>query len=148
MVGRDPLQLRLGSISIDPVEEGADLPFPHLQVGAQERRLLLVGQLGGGEALGATTNQSALAADPQVADPLGVTSRRDQVLAALEAQRVDRGLPPLAALAPFDFEHARPRDAEPDPAKSSDERIEDVLREPARLLESRGDCQIVSYARI
>jgi len=43
VVEGDSLQLRLWRIGADAVEEGTGLPFPLLQVGAQQGGLLLVG---------------------------------------------------------------------------------------------------------
>ena len=51
MVGGDAAQLLVGGVGPDAVEEGADLPLPLLQVGAQQGRLLLVGDLGRAELL-------------------------------------------------------------------------------------------------
>ena len=45
------LELLVGGVGTDAVEEGADLPFPLLQVGAQQRGLLVLGDLGRGELL-------------------------------------------------------------------------------------------------
>jgi hypothetical protein len=47
----DAAQLLVWRIGADTLDERADLPGPLLQMGAEERQLLLVGELGGGELL-------------------------------------------------------------------------------------------------
>src|SRR5215218_5335419 len=99
VVGRDPAELVVRRVGSHPVEELPDLPLPAPQVLAQERRLLVVGQLGGRELLGPAPHQeAALALRPQVAHPLGVPTRRDQVALPLERQQVDRRAPRLPRL--------------------------------------------------
>src|SRR5262249_34622716 len=58
--GGDRRHLGVGGVGADVLEEAADLPLPALQVGAEDRALLGVGQLVGFELLGP-------AADPQLA---------------------------------------------------------------------------------
>src|SRR5580692_5171 len=100
VAGGDLEQLLRGRVRADAVEEHPDLELPAPQVRAEQFRLLLVGQLGGGECLDAPTDaQLAAARHPQVAHPLGLTARRDEVPPALERERVHRVAAPLAALA-------------------------------------------------
>src|SRR5260221_12456760 len=75
MVGGDAAQLSVGRIRSDAAEEGADLPFPLLQVEAHQGWLLVVAELGCGEVFGpAAHRQSASAAGPQVSHPLCMSS--------------------------------------------------------------------------
>src|SRR5436190_6681601 len=62
VVGRDAQELVVACIRSDPVEERPDLPFPALQVLPQDRRLLLVGDLAGGEVLSPAPEQQPAAA--------------------------------------------------------------------------------------
>src|SRR5260221_13837815 len=139
MVRGDAAQLLVAGVGPDAAEEGADLPLPLLQVGAEQGRPLALRDLGRGEppALAAPDGAPA-AADAHVPHPLGVAAGRDQVAVALELERVDRGLPPLAALSPLHFQHPRPGDADPQPRQAGDDPVEDMLGEPARLLEAGG----------
>src|SRR5260221_14627632 len=76
MVGGDAAQLSVGRIRSDAAEEGADLPFPLLQVGAQQGWLLVVAALGCGEGFGpAAQRPAASAAGPPVSHPLGASAR-------------------------------------------------------------------------
>ena len=105
VTGRDLQQLGLGSVRADPVEEHADLELPALEVGPQHARLVRVGELGGGERLGAAAHpQLAAAGGTHVAHPLRLAAGRDQVTLAVQRQRVDRGGAPLPRLAPADGE--------------------------------------------
>jgi hypothetical protein len=47
MVGGDPPKLLVARVGSDAVEERADLPLPALEVGAQDRGLVVVGKLDG-----------------------------------------------------------------------------------------------------
>src|SRR5438477_3266781 len=86
MLGSDPAQLLLARVGSDTIEEGAHLGLPAPQVGAQDGGLLrLVGDLDGRERLElATQPQAPLAAHAQVACPLRVAARGDQVALAVE----------------------------------------------------------------
>ena len=96
---RSPVQRR---------QEHADLELPLLQVGSQQRRLLVVGELDRVERLRPPADtEPPLTARAQVLDPLRVTARRDQIVGALVVQKVDRGLSPFAGLAALDLEDAR-----------------------------------------
>lgn len=91
MAGRDAPQVGVGGLRSDAAEECADLPFPALEVVAQDRNLVVVGQPGRSEALSTPTEQkAALASGTEVADPLRVPAWRDEVAGALESQEVDR----------------------------------------------------------
>src|SRR5208283_4322197 len=100
-----------------------------------DRRLVVVGDLLGDERLGAAAQeQLPLAGDPQVADPLRMTARRDKVALAVDDQEIDRGGAPLAALAAPDGQDSRAQDADAEAGQPGDELVEDVSGEPARLL--------------
>src|SRR4051794_12603232 len=100
MVGRDAQELGVGGVRSDAREERADLPFPALEVGAQDRDLaVVVGKFHRGEALCPPTDeQAAHALGTEVADPLRVPARSDEVAPVLERQQIDRGTPWLAGL--------------------------------------------------
>ena len=132
MQRRDPAQVLVWRVGADALEERADLPGPLLQVRAQNRRLLIVGNLGGGELLHpAPLSQAALTARPEVAHPLRLAARRHDVALALEPERVHRRAPPLAALAAAHLEDAGAHEAHAEAGQSRDDRVEDVLREPS-----------------
>src|SRR5262249_16009731 len=61
---------------------------------------------------------------------------RHQVAAAVERERVDRRLAPLAALSPLHFEHLGAGEAEPEPGREGDQGVEDVAGDPAGFLEA------------
>src|SRR6266849_9822510 len=83
---------------------------------SQDRRLLVVGHLINAHILGLPADgESSGAADADIAHPLRLAARGDQVALALEAERVDRGAVPLATLAPLHREHAGPLHAQPKP---------------------------------
>src|SRR5207302_10119784 len=96
-------------------EELPHLPSPRLEVRAQDRRLLGVGDLLDAHGLGlAAEPQPGLATDADVAHPLRFATRCDQVAPAFERQRVHRRAVPLARLATANLEHARALEAEPE----------------------------------
>ena len=104
---RDGEELFVGGVGANPVEEGADLELPALQVGAEHGDLLVVAELAAAERLDLLPHpQLAGASGPEVADPLALTARRDQVAPTVELEQVDRDGAPLAARAPLDGEHA------------------------------------------
>jgi hypothetical protein len=106
VVRRDPPKLLIARVRSDAVEEHADLGLPALQVGAEQRRLLVVEELGGGERLGATAKpQPPRAASAEVADPLRVPARRDEVASAVHHQQVDGRTARLARLTAAYLEH-------------------------------------------
>ena len=76
-----PADLLVGRVRLlTPSKNRPDLPAPLAQVLAQHRRLVRVGHLGGGEALGPAAHpQLALAGGAHVAHPLGLAPRGDQV---------------------------------------------------------------------
>src|SRR3954451_9736262 len=106
MVGSDAPEFALIGVRSDSAEERADLPFPTLEVGPQDRNLLaVIGNFDRGEPLCAPTQeQAALALGTQVPDPLSVPAWRLEIAVALESQNIDRGAPRLARLA----SHRRP----------------------------------------
>jgi hypothetical protein len=71
MVGCDAPELGVGGVWSDAGEEDADFPLPAFEVRAQDRDLVVVGQLDRGEALRASTEEeAALALRAEVSDPL------------------------------------------------------------------------------
>src|SRR5438132_4171354 len=137
MVGGDAAQVRVGGVGADAAEEDADLDLPLPQVGAEDRRLLVVADLGRGEALGAAAEaQLALAGRAEVAHPLRVSAGRDQVPGAVDGQEVDRRGPDLPARASAHREDPAPVDAQPASGDGGDEGVEDVGGDPPGLLES------------
>src|SRR5262249_18622492 len=132
VAGGDLQQLLLGRVGTDAVEEHPDLELPAPHVRAQQLRLLLVGQLGGGERLHAPTDpQLAAARRAHVTHPLRVAARRDQVPLALEREQVHRGAAPLPALAAAHVQDAAPPDADPEPGQRGHRLIEQAAHQPA-----------------
>src|SRR3954452_747489 len=97
MVGRDAPEFALIGVRSDSAEERADLPFPTLEVGPQDRNLVaVIGNFDRGEPLcAATQEQAALPLGTQVSDPLSVPAWRHEIAAALQSQNIDRGAPRL-----------------------------------------------------
>src|SRR6516164_6379578 len=136
VLGGDLAHLRVAGVRAHAFEEHADLGLPALQVGTQDRHLLPVADLERAERLAmAAANQPSLAADPNVAHPLGVPAGRDQVALAVEDEQVHRRAPPLPRASALDLEHARAPDADPQTREPRDDAVEDVLGEPAGALE-------------
>ena len=80
MPGRNAPKLSVGGVRSDAAEECADFPFPALEVGAQDRDLVVVGQFDRSEALRTPTEEQAtLALGTEVSDPLRVPAWRDEV---------------------------------------------------------------------
>ena len=129
------------AVCADAFEECADFPGPLPQVRPQKLRLLGIRKLDHLDRFVSRAQpELACAADADVADPFRHPARGDQVAHAVDGEQVDRGPPPLAALAPLDFEHPRAGDAEAEPGQQGDEPVEDVLREPAGLLKAFLHC--------
>ena len=88
VIRRDPPQLGLGGFGTNAAEEHAHLGLPPGEVGAQDRGLVVVGDLGGGERLRPPAEpQLTLVRDAQVADPLGLAARRDEILLAVDDEQ-------------------------------------------------------------
>src|SRR4051812_40377931 len=127
MQRRDSAQILLWRIGADALKERADLPSPLLQVGAEKRELLVVGELGGGELLSPEAlPQAPLTARAQVAHPVCLAPRCHDVPLALVLERIDRRAPPLAALPATHLEHAGARKAHAEASQSRDDWVEDV----------------------
>ena len=124
-----------GRLRAHAVEEDADLGLPPLQVGPQDRGLVVVGDLRRRGTPPCASRREALPClrDAQVADPLRVAPRCDEVAPALEGQQVHRYGSPLAARATAHAQLARTPHAQARAREHGDHRIEDVLREPTRL---------------
>lgn len=132
MVGRDPPKLLGRRVWPYSIEELSDLPLPVAEVRTQDRLLLRVGQFDGGEVLAATAEQQMpFACDAEVAHPLSVTTRRDQVANAVQSQRVDRVPSRLAALTTVDFEDPRSPRAQAKPSRARNQRVQYLAVEPA-----------------
>src|SRR5947209_8644331 len=143
MVRRDAAQVGVARLRTDTAEEDADLGLPPLEVGPQHRNLVVVRQLHRGERLAAPAQlELAGTGDAQVAHPLGVTARRDEVALAVVGQQVDRSRARYAAGAPAHDEHPRPPHGDPGAGQDGDGTVEDVAREPPRLHVTR-----VAHAR-
>src|SRR5215218_729293 len=83
VLGRDAADLLRGRVRADALEERSHLPLPSPQVGAQDRWLVLVPQLGRRERLAATPHQeSARSARPEVSGPLRVAAGGDEMALA------------------------------------------------------------------
>jgi len=135
MVRRDAPELVIAGVRSDTTKERADLPFPTLEVCAQDRDLVVIGELDRGEALSAPAEeQTALASGTEVAYPLRVPARRDEIASAFETQQIDRGTAWLAGLASADLEDPGPRDAQPKARQRGHATVEHVGREPAGTL--------------
>jgi hypothetical protein len=131
MVRCDPPQLFGRRIRTDAAEELTDLPLPAFEVRAEDRLLVGVRNLRGGEMfLAAAEEKVTLACDSKVANPLRVAARRNEIPRPVERQQVDRRAPRLARLSATHFENARTPDAEPESRRSGHDAVEDVSREP------------------
>ena len=107
MVGRNPLEVVGRGVRPDAAEELPDLPFPALEVGAEDRDLVGVRHLHGANPLTpAAAQEVGLACHSQVANPLRVPARRDEVALALEVKDVDRDAARLAGLPTAHLEDA------------------------------------------
>lgn len=114
MVRGDAAQLSIRGIRADAAEEDAHLGFPLAEIGAQDRDLLVVGKLAGHEPLGMPPQaQLPFSRHAKVSHPLGVTTRRNEVLDVVQGQQVDRRGAPLTALPPANGEDPGAVDAEP-----------------------------------
>ena len=132
MIGRDGADLLIGGVRADAAEEHPDFRLPPLEVGTHYRHFLIVGELAPAERLGALADpELAGAGGTQVAHPLAVAPGRKQVATPVVVEQVDRGRAPLAALAAFDREHARARDAHTVSGQEGDQPVRDVPGEPA-----------------
>src|SRR6266536_876287 len=135
MVVGDAAQLLLGGVRSDAAEEDAHLSHPALQVRAQDRWLVVVGDLRGAKWLApATEPEAALSTDAEVADPLGVAAGGDQIARAFEGEQVDGVAAPLTAGARAGLEDASAEHADPELCQAGDKAVEDVSCEPAGAL--------------
>src|SRR4029453_12721104 len=131
MVGADAAQLLLGRVGADTAEEDTHLRLPALEVGAQDRWLVLVGELGRPERLRASPDpQLSVSRRAQVANPMRHSPGRDEVPIASIGEEVDGCRPPLAGLAPTHAQLPGSPDADTSAREQRDDRVEDVLREP------------------
>jgi hypothetical protein len=79
MVRRDAPELVVVGVGSHAAEEGAHLPLPAPEVLAQDRDLVVVGQLDGGEGLRPPAEQQpALALGAEIPDPLRIPAGRDE----------------------------------------------------------------------
>src|SRR4249920_3524303 len=107
MVGADAAQLLLGGVGADTSEEHAHLGLPPLEVGAQDRRLLLVGELRRPERLRASPyTQLSVSRCAQVTNPVRHAPGSDEVTISFVGEEVDGRGPPLAARATAHSQHA------------------------------------------
>jgi uncharacterized Ntn-hydrolase superfamily protein len=131
MVRCDAAQLRVRRLRADAPEEDPDLELPTPEVVAKDGHLLVVWNLSNLDGLNASTKQKlAFTGDPDVAHPVRLPSRRDQVLRLAEGQKVHGRASPLARLASPHAQHARTPNTDARPRGQCDEPIEDVLGEP------------------
>src|SRR5262245_980223 len=99
VVGGDAAELLVGRVRPHATEEDADLHPPALEVGAKERGLLVVGDLGRRELLAPSADEKPpRAARAQVSHPLRVPPGRHEVPTPLDGQEVDGGPARLARL--------------------------------------------------
>src|SRR3984885_9364359 len=135
MLGRGAAQLLSRGVWPNAVEEHTDLKLPALQVGAQDRWLIVIRKLDSGEVLAARTNQQpTLPAGSQVAHPLRVTARRDEVALTLEGEEIHRRTTRLTGGAPCHLQHARAEQADAQAGQAGHGRIEHSPGEPAGTL--------------
>src|SRR5689334_2410083 len=122
---RDATEILQGGILRDAFEESTDLEPPLLDVEAQDRRLLRIGQLDGADRLPTPPEpELAPAGGAHVAHPLGLAARRHEILPPLVDQQIDGNRAPLAALPSADREHARAVHADPEPGEPLDQPVE------------------------
>src|SRR5215472_3787494 len=131
--GCDGTDLVVTRVRPGAFEEDADFRFPSLQVGAQDRYLLVVGELAATEAFGPAAHpQLPGSGGPQVAYPLRFAAGCDQVTMTLVAEQVHRRGPPLAARPALHRQHPPAEDADALRGQEGHHPVEDVAREPAR----------------
>lgn len=141
MLGRGASQLLSRGIWPNAVEEHTDLKPPALQVGTQDGWLLVIRKLDSGEMLAARTNQqAALPAGSQVAHPLCVPARRDEVALTFECEEIHRSATRLTGGPPPHLQHARAEQADAKAGQTAHGRIEHMTGEPARALTREVSC--------
>src|SRR3984893_17661202 len=132
--GCDGQQLLVGGVGRNVLEEHADLPLPALEVRAQHRVLVLVGEFGGGEPLGPAAHpELTTPGDAQVTHPLRLAARGDQEPVTVQGQQIHRRAPPLAAGAPSHVQDAGSHDADPGAGHGLDSSVKDVHGEATWL---------------
>src|SRR3954447_10132479 len=108
MIGSDPPQLLLGSGRFNALEELGDLEGPHSQIFAEDGGLLVVGHFDQMNRLyGLSQSQLHVSASPNVAHPLRLSARRDQITAPGMFEHIDGSRAPFAAGSAPDGEDAR-----------------------------------------
>ena len=101
MVGRDPHEFTGGRVGADASEELADLPLPATEVLAQDRLLLGVRNLDRPERLASAPEQQIPAPSyAEIANPLRVPARRDEVAIPVKSEQIDGRPPGLSSLRP------------------------------------------------
>src|SRR5207248_11681391 len=129
-----PQQLVVGGLRTDPAEEHADLGLPSVQVRAQDLDLLSVRNLDGGEPLPSPAHdQLSMARSTQVAYPLGMAARRDEIALVVVCQQVDRRRPGQPGRAAGDDEDPRSPHRDADAGEPGDHAVEHVLGERVGL---------------
>src|SRR4029453_6576127 len=95
---RDTNEIGLRCIRTNTSKEPTDLPRPLLEIGAEDRGLLPVGDLPHMDGFRfPAESQSRRTADTDVAYPLGLPTRRDQIALAGETKRVHWSAAPLSS---------------------------------------------------
>src|SRR5215472_11068679 len=122
----DLAQLGVGGLRVHAVKEHADLPAPALEVSAQQPGLVVVGQLGEPDRLGAATDaQFGLPVrGADVADPLGDAARGNEVAVALEVKQVDGGGAQFPGRPAAHVQYPRAVDADAQPGQPGDGVVE------------------------
>ena len=119
-------QLLVGRVLAEPLEEAADLPGPLSQVVPKDRRLVGVGQLDHGDGLHAAAEpQLATPGHPDVAHPLGVAPRRDEIPHAVDRHQVHRRGAPLPRLPAAYGQDPAAHEADAEPGQGGDHAVED-----------------------
>src|SRR5262249_39990016 len=129
----DAQQVAVRRRRADALEEAIHLEAPALEVGTQDGRLLRIDQLDGAERLAPPPEtQLSAARGPQVADPLRLAARRDEVALPVADQEIDRHDAPLARLPSAHGEVARSPQADSEPGEEARDGVEDLVcpREP------------------
>jgi len=116
------------------IEEDPNLSLPALEIGAQERRLLLIGKFNSSECLNVSAEEEfTTSGNAQVAYPLCLAPGCYQVAVTAVGEQVHRGGTPLTTRPPLDPQHPRTPDADAQPGRPSYGPVEHMLSHPSGL---------------
>lgn len=116
VVRSDATQVGIGGIGTHTLEKDSYLRFPPLEIGAENFNFLVIGQLLRFKCLRASTHpQFACTRCSEIAHPLCLAAGCNQILLAIEIEKVDGRRLPLPALPASNPKFARPPNAQTGP---------------------------------